>query len=104
MAFIAEGLTAGFRPFFPVLGSSDQFVEGFSRVFANQGWTLVSDSRTEIRGRTGHIARFEKNFSEVELVVVNKGPVMYELLITGSRDSSKWSRITDALPQSIEVK
>jgi hypothetical protein len=99
-----DGLFARFRPFFPMLASPDQFAEGFTSAFVKQGWTLVSDSRTEINGRTGHITRFEKNFAQVEVVVVRKGPVMYELLISGSRRSSEWSRITDALPQSIEVK
>lgn len=100
----SDGLSARLRPIFPVLASPDQFAAGFSGVFVKQGWTLVSDSRTQIHGRAGRILRFEKNFTEVELVVVRKGPVLYELLISGMSDSSEWPRITDALPQSIEVK
>jgi hypothetical protein len=102
-----DGLAARFRAFFPVINTTlDQYAEGFSYGFQSKGWTLVSDSQIEINGRAAHVLRFKRNSSarDAEVTLMRKWPVMYELLVTGPHDSSAWSSITDALPQSIDVK
>lgn len=102
-----KGLFAMFSPMFPAPSATvDQDAEILKQSYLNRNHLkLVSDSRIEINGRAARIMRFQTNSGrDLELAVVKKWPVLYTLVITGPRESSEWSGLTDALPKSIEVK
>ena len=92
---------------FPVLTPS---VDSDAALVANRyetidGWVLNSQESTTISGLPAHILRLTSRRSVgVDLVMVKKWPVVYELSVAGpSADSEHWRIVRAALPQAIHI-
>lgn len=76
------------------------------RYETNHGWTLSSEESAVISGLPAHILHLASPRAiDVDLVMVKKWPVVYELSVAGpSRDLGRWKTVRAALPQAIEIK
>jgi hypothetical protein len=99
---------AQFRPFFTgVPESVDMEANTLAGRYANLADTKL-DNREQITigDRTATILRFSTGArkSSFVIVVVNKGPVAYVLIIVGPADTAaNWQRLDSMLPQSIRI-
>lgn len=102
-----DRFNAVFGASFPVLTPS---VDSDASLVANRyetidGWVLNSQESTTISGLPAHILRLTSRRSVgVDLVMVKKWPVVYELSVAGpSADSEHWRIVRAALPQAIHI-
>ena len=95
---------AEFPVFTPSIDSDAGLV--VRRYEANHGWTLNREESTSISGLPAHILHLTSPRSvDVDLVMVKKWPVVYELSVAGSSgDQEHWKTIRPALPQALELQ
>jgi hypothetical protein len=69
-------------------------------------WTLIRDESLQVNGLPAHLLRMNSQRNvDVDIVLVKKWPVNYDLTIAGRPDATdEWQRIEDALPQAITIK
>jgi hypothetical protein len=76
------------------------------RYETNDGWVLNSEESITISGLPAHILRLTSRRNVgVDLVMVKKWPVVYELSVAGpSTDSEHWKMVRAAIPHAIAIR
>jgi hypothetical protein len=99
--------SAVFAAAFPAFSSSvDGDAALVTKRYEANGWTLNSEESTTIRDLPAHILHLTSHRAlDVDVVMVKKWPVDYELSVAGqSADSEQWEIIHAALRQAIQIR